>query len=318
MTRGTEEIREIVENLGYKLLNEYFKENSSLRRVIVQDEEGYKYDINFDNFMRGHVPKFVDVNNPFTVSHNIPLWLKINNKPFILCENNTYKGSDKKLFFKCMKESCSEIFDMSWKHVYGESCGCPFCRGYRVGKSNNLSYLRPHLVSEWDYKKNKYNPEDYTVGSGEMVSWICSKCGYKWESIISNRSKGSGCPKCNQPRGEKRILSWLIQNKDKLINLDIINSQQQKTFLNCKNKQMLPFDFGLEKNNGQWILIEFHGEQHYHTVDFFGGEEKFKTQKKNDKIKEKYCKDNNIQLLIIPYWNFDKIEEILENYFFNM
>lgn len=29
------------------------------------------------------------------------------------------------------------------------------------------------------------------------------------------------------------------------------------------------------------------------------------------RIKNKYCLDNNIRLIRIPYWNFDKIEEIL-------
>ena len=30
-----------------------------------------------------------------------------------------------------------------------------------------------------------------------------------------------------------------------------------------------------------------------------------------DKIKSDYCKNNNIKLVIIPYWDFDNIEQIL-------
>ena len=32
---------------------------------------------------------------------------------------------------------------------------------------------------------------------------------------------------------------------------------------------------------------------------------------KKDKIKEQFCIDNNIDLLIIPYWDFKNIEFIL-------
>ena len=33
---------------------------------------------------------------------------------------------------------------------------------------------------------------------------------------------------------------------------------------------------------------------------------------RNDNIKNQYCKDNNIKLVRIPYWEFDNIENILE------
>ena len=29
-------------------------------------------------------------------------------------------------------------------------------------------------------------------------------------------------------------------------------------------------------------------------------------------LKDKYCKENNIPLTRIPYWDFDNIEEIIE------
>lgn len=40
--------------------------------------------------------------------------------------------------------------------------------------------------------------------------------------------------------------------------------------------------------------------------------ENFKTVQYHDAIKNKYCEDNNIKLLRIPYWDFDNIEEILK------
>lgn len=55
---------------------------------------------------------------------------------------------------------------------------------------------------------------------------------------------------------------------------------------------------------------------HFEPTDFAGkgkewAEEQFKGQKIRDEIKNKYCKQNNINLLRIPYWEFDNIENIL-------
>jgi len=59
------------------------------------------------------------------------------------------------------------------------------------------------------------------------------------------------------------------------------------------------------------MCIEYQGEQHYRPVSIFGGEDSFKSQIKRDKIKKKYCKSNNIELLIIPYWKIEDAEKTL-------
>jgi len=79
----------------------------------------------------------------------------------------------------------------------------------------------------------------------------------------------------------------------------------------CRNKKELPFDFYLPDYN---LCIEYDGIFHYE--DIFDKPYDFKTGKKRDKIKTKYCKDNNINLLRIPYWEFDNIEEILRQTLF--
>lgn len=75
------------------------------------------------------------------------------------------------------------------------------------------------------------------------------------------------------------------------------------------------FDFHLPEYN---LLIEYDGRQHYESVRFFGTEEDAETVLKktqeSDKIKNQYCKDNNINLLRIPYWETKNIETIINNY----
>ena len=69
-----------------------------------------------------------------------------------------------------------------------------------------------------------------------------------------------------------------------------------------------------EKN----ICIEYDGEQHFKPCTF--GDislevaiTKLQSCKERDAIKTQYCKDNNIRLLRIPYFKFNKIKEILSS-----
>lgn len=82
-------------------------------------------------------------------------------------------------------------------------------------------------------------------------------------------------------------------------------------FDNCKYKNKLPFDFYLPDYN---ICIEYDGLQHYESIEYFGGEKNYKLRIEKDKIKTKYCQDNNIILERIIY--SDNIIEKLENILF--
>ena len=111
----------------------------------------------------------------------------------------------------------------------------------------------------------------------------------------------SGCPKCKRSKGEEKIEKYLIENN--------IIFEYQKKFKDCKDKQELPFDFYLPELN---TCIEFDGELHFKSYEHFGGDKKLKYYQQHDKMKDKYCKNNNIKLLRIKY--NDNIEEKLKSF----
>ena len=88
-----------------------------------------------------------------------------------------------------------------------------------------------------------------------------------------------------------------------------IDFEFQKRFKNCKDKNTLPFDFYIISKN---ICIEFDGEQHNNIIEYFGGKKGFRSRQRRDQIKNKFCKDNNISLVRIPYRDIDNIEQILD------
>lgn len=70
----------------------------------------------------------------------------------------------------------------------------------------------------------------------------------------------------------------------------------------------LRMDFAVFYETGQVAFcIEFQGEQHYRAVDHFGGKKGVNRQKFNDKKKRTYCLEHNIPLVIIPYYDYEKI-----------
>ncbi len=149
------------------------------------------------------------------------------------------------------------------------------------------------------------NNYDYSFvvykGNDIPVKIKCKKCNNIFNQTPEKHLNSKhGCPICKQSRGENKIKNIL----DKL-NIDY---EIQKRFDDCKNILSLPFDFYLQDQN---LLIEYNGIQHYKPIGYFGGEKTFKDNFKKDKIKVDYCKNNNINLLIISYKDFDQIEDIL-------
>ncbi len=61
---------------------------------------------------------------------------------------------------------------------------------------NDLETLYPNLILDWDYQKNKKNPDEYFSHGRQKVAWKCHCCGYEWMAYIYRRTAGNGCPAC--------------------------------------------------------------------------------------------------------------------------
>ena len=90
----------------------------------------------------------------------------------------------------------------------------------------------------------------------------------------------------------------------------------QYRFDDCRDINPLPFDFYLNEYN---VAIEVDGEGHYYPIKYSSSwTEKetlanFYTIKKHDKIKTKYCINNNIELIRIPYYERNNLKSFLTN-----
>lgn len=77
--------------------------------------------------------------------------------------------------------------------------GCPYCSNKKVLTGfNDLATRFPSIAEEWHPTKNdgKHTPETIVFGSHLKVWWKCKTCGNEWETTISDRIHGTGCPVC--------------------------------------------------------------------------------------------------------------------------
>lgn len=102
-------------------------------------------------------------------------------------------GSATRVWWKCAKGH-SWITSIANR---ARGTGCPVCTNRKIViGENDLAFVRPDLIEEWDYEKNQdIRPYQVTPGSGRKVWWKCRE-GHSWKAPVSNRAIGQGCPYC--------------------------------------------------------------------------------------------------------------------------
>ncbi|UUV25832.1 MULTISPECIES: zinc-ribbon domain-containing protein [Lysinibacillus] len=160
-----------------------------------------------------------------------------------------------------------------------------------------LSESNPLLSSEWNVSKNGELTNNITRTTDKKYWWICHKCKtdiYEFPNNRFNKNKAPifgftddciTCHYCNLSKGAKKIHDLLSK-----YDIDFVMEYTYKDLLSDKGN-LLRFDFAIIKDNEVISLIEYDGEYH----DFS------EIVQYHDKIKDEYCKANNITLYRIHH-----------------
>jgi hypothetical protein len=234
-------------------------------------------------------------------------------------ELNRYNRLDTEEFIKRSKNIHGDTYDYSVSNYIGihtnieiickehgifeqlpnnhfKKLGCPKCSGIkRLDTDEFITKSKDVHGDKYDYSLVNY------INNRTKVNIICIKHGIFSQSPSSHINNSSGCPYCCSSKGENLIKNYLNN-----ININYIH---QHKFADCKDKKILSYDFYLPDYN---LCIEYDGLQHFKPIKRFGGLEGFNIVKKHDKIKNIYCKSNDIMLLRIKY--NDNIEKKLKNF----
>lgn len=273
-----QEINAVLKDNGFELVSEYTGYDDT---IFVRCKNNHVVDMLYDNIKKGN--KCRKCNNKVLPEYSF-MKNYIEEKGYTLLSNKIVSAT-KKFTVRCPK---GHEYDVNW-NKFSSGRRCPHCQ--------NKIKLSKEQANEI-FMEYGYNIIGEYTDTITPVYVRCPK-GHEYPVTVGNFKGGKRCRECkNNFKGEVKIKKYLEQIKEEY--------ETQYKFKGCRNIYELPFDFYISKYN---LCIEYDGIQHYKPIEFFGGIEGFKKRKRNDNIKNKYCKDNNINLLRIPYWDIKNIDD---------
>jgi len=237
-----------------------------------------------------------------TIKHNITTddfrkkVKKINGNK--LCVIGEYVNQDFNIKVKC--NICGNVWLSKPKYLIRNQ-GCSICGHKEKGKKQRKTHETFLNEINEIHDGRLILLEKYVTGK-DRIKVKCSICNHIWNPV-SRRLLRRGCPNCNISKGELLISKIL-----KKLN---INYKTYYIFNNLKTDVggTPIFDFVIfDKNDSLKMIIEYDGEQHFKPIKKWGGEKRLKRQQKIDKFKNDYCYNHNIQMIRIPYYDFDNID----------
>lgn len=208
-------------------------------------------------------------------------------------------SKDGRARWKCLCTACGKIKNVDGSHLRGgrsTNCGCIRMEKMRQTnikneKDKTYGYLHVERMATEDEKPRK----DRT---GIYWNCTCTKCGRKNVIVFGDYLRNGDTQSCGciVSKNESKIAQLLEYLNFKYI--------QQYTFsdLTSTGRQCdkLKFDFAIFNNSQLIYLIEYDGQQHFDKKHAFS-ENSYEIMRTNDLLKNKYCFNNNIPLIRIPY-----------------
>lgn len=234
------------------------------------------------------------------------------------CEKNFNSRADKINFFEKQQDkikvlligrtnselfcnNCKKNFTRTTVSLMASFDNCPYCNNGVTKQTNSIEDASATIKKI--FPNHNYQILEYKTFH-QKCKIKCLDCHFVYEGNFDGFLNSRGCPRCHRKisHGEEKIKKFLEEKKIKFI--------QQKNLDLERELKRYKFDFFLPDFN---LGIEYNGEQHYQEkTGFFDG---LKKTQKRDKTKREYCLRHNIELLVIPYWDFSNIEEILLKWF---
>lgn len=201
--------------------------------------------------------------------------------------------------WKCKCTACGKEKEVSGGHLRSgrsTNCGC-----IRMEKMR-LASIKDETGKQYGYLKVKrMATKDEQPRTDRMgIYWVCDclHCGRKDIIIFGDYLRNGDTKRCG-------CISSINESKiAQMLNGLGFKYKEQFTFNNLTSTgrpcDRLIFDFAIFNQERLLYLIEYDGIQHFNEAHEFkeGG---YKTTHINDLLKNKYCFDNNIPLIRIPY-----------------
>lgn len=212
-----------------------------------------------------------------------------------------YNIKTQQYYWKCVCD-CGEqcvVYGGHLKNGHTYSCGCYNKQRITETNLNDLTGQKFGKLTVIKRIGTHYMPS----GVSSPI-WLCQcDCGNQTEVMSAALRNGTSSCGCIVSMGENLISSILRDNR--------VDFKKQYSFddLYTTKQRKLYFDFGILNNGELQCLIEYQGRQHFfYDENWKQTKEDFKEGQKRDAMKRQYCKEKNIKLIEIPYWELSKID----------
>lgn len=217
-----------------------------------------------------------------------------------------------------------KVVSFSHRDKYNNSyyiCHCS-CGNTKIIKGSSLVEKKTKTCGKRDHR-NLINERfsDWHVVEFSHIDkhsnsyYICEcSCGktkiVRGKHLISGMSTSCGCS--TEYRGEVAIRQYF---KSKPCFIYKEQETYKGLFFKSKKNELISDGTVYDKSGNLLFVIEYDGIQHYEYRPFFHKtEDDFEEQKVKDYLKDEYCKNKNIYLLRVPYWEYNNINKVLDNY----
>lgn len=180
-----------------------------------------------------------------------------------------------------------------------KTCGCIKNERFVKGRYEDLTgQVFQH------FKVLELNKEETIKHDKTYWNCLCLRCNKNivpvWAWVLKdNKRDNCGCYN-RKSKGEEKVNQILTE-----LGISFRQEYSFKDFYTTKGHPYR-FDFAIFEDNQLKYLIEYHGKQHY--KDGWKDKESLEEIQKRDNIKEQYCKEHNIPLIIIPYTDLSQID----------
>lgn len=288
--RMYEKIKTFIEKEGYELLSDKYINAQEYLELICP--LGHTFKMSWNNFQSEH-------RCPYCVRKQLGEKLRLDEefiKRYVTSQGYTLisifrKNEKLRIEVICPKGHRYSTDFNNFKH--GNRCRkCAGSQRFTYEEVKEIIEKEGYELLSTEYK-NAYSTLELRCPEGHIYTT-------KFHNFKYGNVRCHYCHKAS--KGERRIMDWLDKN-----NINYIYDEAYFEDLMGDFNLLRP-DFIIEDRK---IWIEFDGE--FHFKDFYkdGTYEKMISY---DKFKDEYAKKNGWELIRIPYWEFDNIEEILDKY----
>ena len=210
-------------------------------------------------------------------------------------------------------------------HLKEQNHACSHCDAKFGGNGDLQRHIKTVHLKERNYESTQCDAKFGENGSLQThiktvhlkeQNYACPQCDYKCGRNGSLQTHIKICTgDFTGSAGEFKILQ-LLDDLGLEKDIDFLYDQ---SYWNVKDKGLLRWDFILNHTSDNPIVIEFDGGFHYRPVRMGNMTDDealtaFENSQRRDVIKNDYCSNNYIPFLRIPYWDFEKIEQLVMDF----